>query len=98
MMADVQAKTGASDPANKQKDTNRRFNIVNYIVSTKLIKTMTIPQDPFMLLSFINMKMRDGDYSDLSELCDSLGCEEENIINTLKSAGFEYMPEMKQFR
>lgn len=59
---------------------------------------MTIPEDPFMLLSFINMKLRDGDYADLSELCDSLGYDEEDITSRLSSAGFTYMPELNQFR
>ena len=59
---------------------------------------MAIPEDPFMLLSFMNMKLRDGDYESLSELCDSVGCDETTVIKTLKDAGFEYNPELKQFR
>ena len=59
---------------------------------------MAIPEDPFMLLSFVNMKLRDGDYDDLSELCQALDCDETEIIRKLKEAGFEYMPEIKQFR
>lgn len=59
---------------------------------------MTLPQDPFMLLSFINMKLRDGDYEDISDLCHSLDCDESEIINTLRQAGFIYNPETKQFR
>ena len=30
---------------------------------------MTLPEDPMMLFSFINMKLRDN-YSSLDELCD----------------------------
>ena len=59
---------------------------------------MGVPSDPFMLLSFINMKLRDGDFSSLSELCDSLGVTESEIIAKLKDAGFDYMPEINQFR
>lgn len=59
---------------------------------------MALPQDPFMLLSFINMKLRDGDYEDLKELCDSLGCEEEELKGKLRDVGFEYNPEKRQFR
>ena len=59
---------------------------------------MALPEDPFMLLSFINMKLRDGDYDSLAELCESLGCEEEEIRKKLKDAGFDYMESIKQFR
>lgn len=59
---------------------------------------MSIPQDPFMLLSFVNMKLRDGDYEDLSDLCHSLGCSEEEIKQKLKDAGFEYNETQRQFR
>lgn len=59
---------------------------------------MYIPDDPYMLLSFINMKLRDEDYENLSDLCDSLGCVEEDVIKKLSEAGFEYQPLQKQFR
>lgn len=59
---------------------------------------MTIPEDPFMLLSFINMKLRDGDYADMTELCDALGCSTSEIDEKLRSAGFEYQKELNQYR
>ena len=59
---------------------------------------MAIPQDPFMLLSFINMKLRDGDFDSFEELCDSLGTDPSEIKEKLAESGFEYMPEIKQFR
>lgn len=67
---------------------------------TLIIKylTMTIPKDPFMLMSMINMKLRDGDYDSLSDLCLSLDIDEKELISKLKETGFEYMPEIRQFR
>ena len=59
---------------------------------------MAIPEDPFMLLSYINMKLRDGDYTSFTDLCDSLGLDCKDITEKLKEAGFEYMPEINQFR
>lgn len=59
---------------------------------------MNIPEDPFMLMSFINMKLRDGDYENLSELCNNLGCEEDDILKKLSEAGFEYHESIRQFR
>ena len=59
---------------------------------------MALPEDPFMLLSFINMKLRDGDYESLSDLCSSLGCEETDITKKLNDAGFRYIENLRQFR
>ena len=59
---------------------------------------MKIPEDPYMLLSFINMKLRDSDNGNLSELCKILGCEENEIKKKLNDAGFEYIEEINQFR
>ena len=57
----------------------------------------TIPKDPFMLLSFINMHLRDDGMS-LDELCKSLDIDRDNQLKTLKDAGFDYLPEVNQFR
>lgn len=57
----------------------------------------TIPKDHFMLLSFINMHLRDDGMS-LDELCKSLDIDRDNLVKTLKDAGFDYLPEVNQFR
>lgn len=57
---------------------------------------MDIPQDPFMLMSFINLKLRDY-YDSLDSLCDDLGLGKEQLCQKLKSAGFEYSEENKKF-
>lgn len=59
---------------------------------------MKIPEDSFMLLSFINMKLRDGEYDSLQDLCSSLDIDENDLINKLKEAGFEYNEKLNQFR
>ena len=56
----------------------------------------TIPNDPLMLFSFINMKLRD-DYSSLDELCASLSIDREWLENKLASVGFEYNVENNKF-
>jgi hypothetical protein len=56
-----------------------------------------LPQDPFMLLSYINTQLRDN-YDSLSDLCKSLDINEQKLIEKLASAGFDYMSEIKQFR
>ncbi|MBO5225411.1 MAG: DUF4250 domain-containing protein [Parabacteroides sp.] len=57
---------------------------------------MTLPEDPIMLLSTINMKLRDQ-YSSLDELCDDMDVSKEDLIQKLKDAGFEYSEEHKKF-
>lgn len=58
---------------------------------------MDLPKDPFILLSYINTKLRD-DYDSLDSLCRDLGVDRTALENTLAGAGFEYMPEINQFR
>ncbi|MDE7413809.1 MAG: DUF4250 domain-containing protein [Muribaculaceae bacterium] len=58
---------------------------------------MTLPQDPFMLLSMINMKLRD-EYSSLDELCSANDLDKDTIIGALNKVGFEYVPDINQFR
>lgn len=55
-----------------------------------------LPQDPYILLSFINMKLRD-DYSTLDQLCDDLDINREELEKKLSAAGFEYLPDSNRF-
>ena len=58
-----------------------------------------IPKDPVILLSFMNMKLRDN-YSNLDSLFDDLdvsGKEQEEIVEKLKNMGYVYDSEKNQF-
>ncbi len=55
-----------------------------------------IPQDPAMLLSFINMKLRDR-YKDLHSLCEDLDISEEELCQKLARIGCKYSPEQNRF-
>lgn len=55
-----------------------------------------LPADPAMLLSYINMKLRD-EYDSLDALCDDLGVDREALVARLAEAGFEYSAENKRF-
>ena len=58
-----------------------------------------IPKDPVILLSFMNMKLRDN-YSNLESLFDDLdvsGKEQEEIVEKLKNMGYVYDSEKNQF-
>ncbi|MCD8372688.1 MAG: DUF4250 domain-containing protein [Clostridia bacterium] len=53
---------------------------------------MELPEDDFILLSVINMKLRDGCPS-LEELCFESGWEYASVTARLKSAGYVYSEE-----
>ena len=57
---------------------------------------MDLPQDPMMLFSVINMKLRDY-YSSLDELCEDMNVDKEELIRKLAAGGFEYSEENNKF-
>lgn len=60
---------------------------------------MTLPNDPVILLSVINTKLRDF-YDSFDELCrreDISDCEKENIVNKLSSVGYTYCEQQNRF-
>lgn len=48
-----------------------------------------LPTNPAMLLSVINMKLRD-EYPSLDALCEDLNLSKEELLHTMNNAGFEY--------
>ncbi len=57
---------------------------------------MSLPQDPFILYSVINTKLRDC-YASLDALCDDLGEDKTALVQKLAQAGFEYDSKTNQF-
>lgn len=57
---------------------------------------MNLPQDPVMLLSYVNTQLRDN-YSSLDELCASLSADREALTEKLKSIDYEYDAEQNAF-
>ena len=55
-----------------------------------------IPKDSVMLLSFINMKLRDF-YPSLDELCTDLDLNVNDVSEKLASAGFNYDGKLNRF-
>lgn len=56
-----------------------------------------LPKDPIMLLSVVNMKLRDF-YSSLEEMCEDMDIRLDEIVTILGSAGFEYDREQNRFK
>lgn len=57
---------------------------------------MKLPEDPVMLYSFINLKLRDF-YPSLDALCEDMDVDKTEILQKLKMVGFEYNPEKNRF-
>jgi hypothetical protein len=55
-----------------------------------------LPQDPMMLVSFINMKLRD-EFNTLEDLCSDLNIDKRQLIDKLSAVGFTYSSENKRF-
>lgn len=55
-----------------------------------------IPKDPVMLLSFINLKLRDY-YTDLESLCDDLDVDRAEVEDKLSGINYHYDKEKNQF-
>ncbi len=55
-----------------------------------------IPKDPVMLLSFVNLKLRDY-YSDLETMCEDLDASQEEITEKLAGIDYHYDREKNQF-
>ncbi len=56
-----------------------------------------LPKDPVMLMSFINMKLRD-EYRTLDDFCNAYGLDETKLKAKLEAAGFDWLPGIRQFR
>ncbi|WP_434761980.1 DUF4250 domain-containing protein [Vibrio fortis] len=54
--------------------------------------------DPVMLMSIVNMKLRDDFSGDLDKLANFFDIDKAAIEAKLATAGFEFLPEAKQFR
>lgn len=57
---------------------------------------MILPKDPYMLLSVVNMKLRDN-YKFFDELCEDMDENPEEISAALEKIGYTYSKELNQF-
>lgn len=58
---------------------------------------MDLPTDPFILLSYVNTKLRD-EYDSLDKFCQNEDVDKDTLVSKLHDAGFDYMPQINQFR
>ncbi len=55
------------------------------------------PEDPVMLLSYVNTKLRDDYPQGLDSLCKDLAVDRKELERKLSGAGFEYSAEHNRF-
>lgn len=55
-----------------------------------------IPKDPVMLLSFLNLKLRDF-YKSLDDLCEDMDVDRQEITDKLGNIGYHYDKEKNAF-
>lgn len=53
--------------------------------------------DPIILMSIVNMKIR-NEFGNLENLTKFFDIDQPQLIDKLATAGFDYLPEAKQFR
>ena len=56
-----------------------------------------LPNDPMILLSYLNTQLRDR-YDSLAALCEDLDADEDALREKLAAAGFTYDSERNRFR
>ena len=57
-----------------------------------------LPKDPAILVSSVNMLLRDEEFDTLESLCYNFGAESKDIKDYLYGYGFVYSEKQRQFR
>lgn len=58
---------------------------------------MALPGDPVMLLSVVNLKLRNY-YPSLEALCEDMDADKDVLCQQLASIGYHYDPAQNQFK
>ena len=72
------------------------FNYKESTAEMRKIMTQLIPQDPIILLSFINTQLRDY-FNNLTEFCKAYMVDETYIIQKLQIVDYTYNEHTNQF-
>ena len=57
----------------------------------------TLPNDPHLLVSVVNTKLRDF-YDSLDALCDDMGVDQDQLVLKLLGTDYTYDARLNQFR
>lgn len=76
-----------------------RYILFSYLCGQKRDIVMDyLPTDPAILVSSINMLLRDEEFDTLESLCFAFGREPQEVCEQLRAEGFVYSEEQRQFR
>ena len=70
--------------------------VAGFFICRKEWNKMSLPVDPIMLLSVVNLKLRDQ-YKDLDALCEDLEADKAGLCAKLHAVGYDYDPQRNQF-
>ena len=76
---------------------NTLYSLYARPARNSFFKHMQLPQDNFILLSFINTKLRD-EYSSLEDFCNENDLSPDDICGRMAKAGYEYDRKSNSFR
>ena len=71
---------------------------INHATRCSIIIMEYLPKDPAILVSSINMLLRDEEFDSLESLCYSFSREPEEIKDYLLQNEYVYSEEQRQFR
>lgn len=57
-----------------------------------------LPHDPAMLVSAVNMLLRDNEFDTLEDLCSYFDCDPEELKDELQAEGYIYSEAQRQLR
>ncbi len=60
------------------------------------VEEMNLPKDPYMLLSILNMKLRDN-YKSFEDLCEDMDADAAEITSAMEKLGYAYDEKLNQF-
>ncbi|MBQ3162802.1 MAG: serine hydrolase [Oscillospiraceae bacterium] len=60
------------------------------------VEEMNLPKDPYMLLSVLNMKLRDS-YKSFEDLCEDMDADAAEITSAMEKLGYAYDEKLNQF-
>ncbi len=57
-----------------------------------------LPSDPAILVSSVNMLLRDSEYDSLEEICNVFDRDMDDVLKTINDYGYVYSHDQRQIR
>lgn len=76
---------------------NLHVNFIKYKGEIKMDRETILNMDPHMLVSILNLKLRDF-YSSLDMFCDDVDIDRNELEDKLNKSGYYYQNNINQFK